>query len=227
MILTILIFIIILGLLVFVHEFGHFVVAKKSGMQVDEFGFGFPPRLFGFQKKAGKWAFVFGPRATQGPETVYSINMIPLGGFVKILGENNDQPDNPQSFARKPFFPRLFTLLAGVIMNVILAWVLISIGLMVGSPASVASRDEIPSGGKLKDVQVTVKDLLSGAPAQRAGIKVGDAVLDINGQSILTVPDMQEIVAASPATPLVFQIKRADQIVDITVTPDKNSLNAS
>jgi regulator of sigma E protease len=94
---------------------------------------------------------------------------------------------------------------------------------MVGSPASVASRDEIPSGGKLEDVQVTVVDLLSGAPAQRAGIKVGDAVLEINGQSILTVPDMQGIVATSPGTPLAFQIKRADKIVDIAVTPDKNS----
>src|SRR5579872_4096760 len=94
MILTILTFIIILGILVFVHEFGHFVVARKSGMKVDEFGFGFPPRIAGIQKIAGKFSFVWGYKPPKDPEqTVYSINWIPLGGFVKIVGENNERED--------------------------------------------------------------------------------------------------------------------------------------
>src|SRR5256885_621197 len=108
MILTIVIFIIILGLLVFVHEFGHFIVAKKSGMQVEEFGFGFPPRLFGVQKVAGKWQFIGSntPADLGHDNTIYSINWIPLGGFVKILGENNENHDNAKSFINKGFWPR-------------------------------------------------------------------------------------------------------------------------
>ncbi len=110
MLLTILVFIIILGILVFVHEFGHFIVAKKSGMGVQEFGFGFPPRIAGIQKVNGKWQFVWGHKPSQDEnETIYSINLIPLGGFVKILGENNEQEDNPKSFINKGFWPRFLT----------------------------------------------------------------------------------------------------------------------
>src|SRR3954471_5087315 len=95
---TILIFIIILGILVFVHEFGHFIVARKSGMKVDEFGFGFPPRIAGIQKIDGKFKMVWGHKPPLDPDqTVYSINWIPLGGFVKILGENNEGEDDPRS----------------------------------------------------------------------------------------------------------------------------------
>src|SRR5581483_11081067 len=99
MFLTIIIFIIILGILVFVHEFGHFIVAKKSGTQVEEFGFGFPPRIARIQKIAGKWKWVWGSKQSSNPDkTVYSVNWIPLGGFVRILGENNDHEDHPGSF---------------------------------------------------------------------------------------------------------------------------------
>src|SRR3954465_13210641 len=102
--LTILIFIVILGLLVFVHELGHFIMAKRAGMGVEEFGFGFPPRIFGIKRG----------------ETIYSINLIPLGGFVKIMGENGDTTD-PSSFANKGFWARFATLIAGVTMNLILS----------------------------------------------------------------------------------------------------------
>src|SRR6185369_11991277 len=117
MILTLVIFIIILGLLVFVHESGHFFIAKSSGMKVEEFGFGFPPRLFGLQKTAKGWKIIWGHAGKADTEaTIYSINSIPLGGFVRILGENNEAEDDPRSFINKPFFPRLFTLLGGVLM---------------------------------------------------------------------------------------------------------------
>src|SRR6185436_1273256 len=102
--LTILVFIIVLGLLVFVHELGHFIMAKRAGMGVEEFGFGFPPRIFGIKRG----------------ETTYSINLIPLGGFVRILGENGDSTD-PRAFGSKGFWARFSTLIAGVSMNVILA----------------------------------------------------------------------------------------------------------
>src|SRR3989344_3386379 len=107
---TIIIFFAMLAVLIFVHEFGHFIAAKKSGVRVDEFGFGFPPRIWG--KKIG--------------ETVYSINLLPFGGFVKVYGEDSEGADNPRSFIRKPFYIKLMILFAGVIMNFLLAVVIFS-----------------------------------------------------------------------------------------------------
>ena len=131
MIITIIIFIAILSLLVFVHELGHFVVAKKSGMGVHEFGFGFPPRVIGIQKQDGRWKMVWGKKQADNGETVYSINAIPLGGFVRIMGEDNDEASDPKSFTNKSFGKRFLTLAAGVLMNVLTAWVILSIGFML------------------------------------------------------------------------------------------------
>src|SRR3972149_3304183 len=105
---TVLILVVVLGVLIFVHEAGHFFVAKKSGMKVEEFGFGYPPRIWGLKKR----------------ETIYSINWIPFGGFVKILGENGDSKD-PRSFTSKGLLSRSLVLVAGVTMNVLLAMVLL------------------------------------------------------------------------------------------------------
>ena len=99
-------FIIVFATIVFVHEFGHFISARKSGMNVEEFGFGFPPRLVAI--KRGK--------------TVYSLNLIPLGGFVKIKGEDGEDRESSDSFASKSIFRRAVTLAAGVFANVVLAF---------------------------------------------------------------------------------------------------------
>ena len=113
---TFLIFIAVLGVLVLVHEWGHFIVARRSGMKVDEFGFGFPPKLFGIKRG----------------ETVYSINLIPFGGFVKILGEDGDSRENPKSFGAKPISTRLKVVLAGVVMNFLFAVLLLILGNFFG-----------------------------------------------------------------------------------------------
>jgi regulator of sigma E protease len=124
---TIIVFFFILGLLVFVHELGHFIAAKKSGMKVEEFGFGFPPRLFGMKRG----------------DTTYSLNWIPLGGFVKITGENGDTTD-PNAFGNKPAWQRFIVLIAGVVMNVVLAWFLISIALIIGWPSLIQEGEKLP-----------------------------------------------------------------------------------
>src|SRR3990167_2275534 len=120
MLFTVILFVVILGLLVFVHELGHFLMAKKSGVQVDEFGFGFPPRLFGIKYKG----------------TLYSINWIPLGGFVKIKGvvgeeENPEVYKDANSFARKKYWQK--------------ALILLSIGFMIGSPTII--DDQVATSG--------------------------------------------------------------------------------
>jgi len=103
MIISIIAFILVIGILVFVHELGHFIVAKLSGMRVDEFSLGFPPRLFTWKKG----------------ETLYALNWIPLGGYVKIHGETEDgKDDDPRSFNNTVIWKRILTLIAGVAMCV-------------------------------------------------------------------------------------------------------------
>ena len=136
---SIVIFIVILLVLVLVHEFGHFFTAKRFGIRVDEFGFGFPPKLFG--KKLG--------------ETEYTFNLLPLGGFVKIFGENFEEadfvevgfldkdkasaPDLSRSFVHQKKWKQALVLVAGVLANFLLAWLLFSIGFMSGLPTSVGN----------------------------------------------------------------------------------------
>ena len=107
MILTIIVFILILGILIFAHELGHFISAKKAGVRVDEFGFGFPPRIFAFKKG----------------ETTYSLNLFPVGGFVKIFGEEMEEKrsTSKRAFYNKPAWERAIILFAGVFMNFLIA----------------------------------------------------------------------------------------------------------
>ena len=124
---SVIIFIVILALLILVHEFGHFIVAVKSGIKVTEFGIGFPPRLV----TLFRWK-----------ETAFTLNAIPFGGFVKIFGENPDEesvegPERNRSFVHKPKWIQAAVLVAGVTFNVLFAWILISIGFMSGLPTPV------------------------------------------------------------------------------------------
>ncbi|MFA5990650.1 MAG: RIP metalloprotease RseP [Candidatus Doudnabacteria bacterium] len=223
MIITILIFIVVLGILVFVHEFGHFIVAKKSGMQVEEFGFGFPPRIAGIQKIDGKWKMIWGHKpGLDGSKTVYSINAIPLGGFVRILGENNENAEHPGSFINKGFWPRFLTLIAGVIMNVILAWVLLSVGYGVGLPVAVTSLSDVPKNAQFTGQHIAILEVVKDLPADKAGIKINDIVLDIDGQQFSAVPEIQTYVKAHAGTPVEFSIKRQQQNIKISVVPNAN-----
>ena len=128
-VLTIVVFVIILGILIFAHELGHFLAAKSLGVRVEEFGFGFPPRLVRLFKKG---------------DTEYTINWIPVGGFVKMTGQSDfeveDQDkikDDPKSFLNKKPWQRLIILSAGVGMNFALAAILLAVGFMIGLPAAV------------------------------------------------------------------------------------------
>lgn len=156
-----LLFILVLFVLVLVHEWGHFIVARKTGMRVDEFGIGFPPRLWG--KKRG--------------ETLYSLNAVPLGGFVKIYGEDLeaqvDAADSSRAFTSKSLWAQAAVLVAGVTMNILFAWLLFTIAFTGGTKESV---DEASASAS---AELTVMSVLDGSPAAEAGLRPGDHVVKV------------------------------------------------
>ena len=224
MLLTIIIFLVILSLLVFVHELGHFVIAKRSGMGVHEFGFGFPPRLVGLQKLEGKWRVVWRKQASSPDATIYSVNMIPLGGFVKIMGEDNDSASDPRSFTNKSFGARFFTLSAGVLMNVLAAWVIFSIGFMIGLPVALNELSEVPKGAEFEDQQILIGQVKPGSPAEQAGVADGDIIVSVDGQTINTVPDLQVYIKAHQGQTISFQLQRLNETktIEVTVPSDRD-----
>jgi len=191
---TIILFVIVLSLLVFVHELGHFVVARKMGMKVEEFGFGFPPRLFGIRKKG----------------TMYSINWIPLGGFVKIKGESGDHKHDNDSFASKKPWQRFLVLIAGVAMNIVLAAVLFSIGYMMGLPSVI--DDSIPARANVSNHELLVMQVLDDSAAAQAGVIAGDTIVSIDGQVFETDVAAREYFDAEGATGVELVVQGEDDV---------------
>ncbi len=160
---TILIFFAVLFVLILVHEWGHFIVAKKTGMRVDEFGIGFPPKLFGI-KKGG---------------TEYTLNLIPIGGFVRIYGENAQDAaedahggvDISQSFTSKNKWAQSAVLIAGVTMNVLFAWLLFTFVFAYGVPTIVEEVDATENS------KMVVTSVIPQSPAQNAGIPTGAEII--------------------------------------------------
>ncbi len=189
-------------------------------MKVDEFGFGFPPRLIGIYKTEGKWRIVWGRKSIGEPQsqsTVYSINTIPLGGFVKIVGENNEDADNPQSFINKPFSARLRTLVAGVLMNLILAWLLLSVGYIYGLPVAVNDLNTLGAQASLEQQQVVIIEVGPATPAEQAGIQPGDIIVSINGQHFTNISETQAYVTEHKGETLDFEVKRITDVMHVTV----------
>jgi len=183
---TIVIFLLILAILILSHEFGHFIVAKKSGIRVDEFGLGFPPKLFGWRRN----------------ETEYSLNILPLGGFVKIFGENPDEestagPDAARSLIAKPKHIQAAVLVAGVACNLILAWLLISVGFMVGLPTPV---DQIVANDKSTTAHLLITTIAPGSLASATGLKSGDELVAIK---VAAKPEIRTV--ANPTPELIKQ----------------------
>lgn len=176
---SIIIFFIILLVLVISHEFGHFIIAKKSGIRVDEFAFGFPPKIASIKKG----------------ETKYSFNALPLGGYVKIFGENPDEdsisgPDSARSFVNKPKYIQISVLLGGVAMNFLLAWLLLSVSFISGLPASVGAYGE----NVIKDARLTIVQVSENSPAYNAGLVVGDKILTMEASGLSTeTPSIESI----------------------------------
>lgn len=165
---TVLLFLAVLVVLVIVHEFGHFTVAKAFRMRVDEFGVGFPPRVASVRRG----------------ETEYTLNLLPFGGFVRIFGEDPAEdvagPDASRSFARGTKTAQASVLVAGVAANVLFAWLLFSAGFALGMPTAV----EDTRFGTPADVRLTVTGVLPDSPAARAGLQSGDTIISLSAGAL-------------------------------------------
>lgn len=222
MLVTIIIFLIILGLLIFVHELGHFLTARRNGITAHEFGFGFPPRLVGAVKDAetGKWRIVWGNKDYSGNKTLYSFNWIPLGGFVRIKGEDGRAKD-PDSFATKSIWVRFKVLVAGVTMNLIFAWVLISLNFMIGVPQ--IGETILSENATASDPRVQITYVEPDSPAEEMGILAGDVITSVcDGEDcteINTTEDLQGAVAAYSGDTVHVSVLRGDEAMTLSGTP--------
>lgn len=214
---TLLIFIIVLGILVFVHELGHFVVARRNGIKAEEFGFGFPPRMVGVVKNAetGKWETVWGNKEVVSPNTVYSLNWIPLGGFVRIKGEDGSQRDK-DSFAVQSAWVRTKVLVAGVAMNFLLAWVFISIVLMAGFP-QMADPNGAGEGSGKRFIQIS--EVKPNTPAEAMGLQFGDVIQGIDGKKPANVEQVQKYIADHKGQEIVLQVERGKEKLTLAGVP--------
>ncbi len=186
--------ILVLGLLIFFHELGHFIVARAFRVGVSTFSLGFGPKLFGFRR--GK--------------TEYRLSAVPLGGYVHLVGES-EESELPQeftqeeSFARRPAWQRLMVVAAGPVFNFLLAW-FIYWGLFLGQGQTMMMPE--------------IGEVLEDSPAYEAGIQAGDEILRVNQEDIQYWSDLVQHIQLSPDETLVLEIQRNSQILEVAVQPE-------
>lgn len=190
---TIILFIIVLAVLIFVHELGHFLSARACGIRVDEFSIGFGPKLWSI-KKGG---------------TEYLIKLIPFGGYVKIFGENPDEdsingPEKEKSFVNKPKWQQIIVLASGVIFNFIFGWLLISFAFSSGIPASIESYSMYAD--RMQDKRIVVTYIEPNSPAEKVGLKVGDSISGYN-----SLESLQNAINKSKDNGIDISFKRGEE----------------
>ena len=203
---SIIIFIIILSALIIVHELGHFLVAKRFGIRVDEFGLGFPPRV----TKLFTWK-----------DTPFTLNWLPLGGFVKIFGENPaDKTEDllADNFQSKNRSIQASVLVSGVAGNFLFAWFLISLGFVTGLPAP--ANFSLP----VEHIRTVITTVLPASPAATAGLKSGDVILSLSRSEIYAelAPETVSLFIAESAEPITFTVERGGKISTKVVAPEES-----
>ncbi len=190
-----------MGLLI-IHEFGHFILAKKFGVRVEEFGIGYPPRIFG--KKIG--------------ETIYSVNLLPFGAFVKLPGEI-EKTEDPTSFSSQSVLKRALIVFGGVLSFWLMAAILFSIVFNLGAPTAIG--DDVNSN--LVDPKVQIVSILANSPAKMAGLKPGDTIqkfsISSSQFSISKVKDVQGLTEKYKGEEIVLTIQRGKEVFDVSLIP--------
>jgi len=188
MLINALAFVMVFGVMVLVHELGHYVVGRRAGIKVEEFGFGYPPRIATLAVRGG---------------VEYTLNALPLGGFVRFSGETD--PNVPGGFATQSAWARISTLLAGPIMNLVLAGVLLVVTSVLG--------DQIPLG------KVVVQSVAVNSPAGLAGMQAGDLIVSIQGMSVRNTGELMTETQAYLGREVTLELERAGQRLSVKLTP--------
>lgn len=194
---TVLAFLIVFGILVFIHEFGHFFMAKLVGIRVEVFSFGYGKRLIGFKKK----------------QTDYRISVLPMGGYVKFLGEGIFEPGRalaPDDFMAKKRWQRFLVILMGSVMNIVLAIVIVA-GINMAGVTLPEYLDQKPVIGWVEP----------GSPADKAGLRVEDEVLSIDNKKVPTWSDLELAVGTKPDQRLTLEIKRDGRVQSVEMVTGK------
>lgn len=193
--LSILSAIVVLGVLIFVHELGHFIFAKLFGVGVEKFSLGFGTKIVGFKRG----------------ETEYLISAFPLGGYVKMIGEGADaelsEEDKARSFMDKPPLQRIAIVAAGPVFNLLFAYVVFIVVFMLGVPSATTKIGEV-----MKD-----------KPAARVGLKANDVVTAINGKPVSRWDEFAKVIAESGGKPLDVQVRRGNATLSFHVVPESRT----
>ncbi len=194
---TFILVIVVVSLLILVHEWGHFYSARKLGVKVEEFGFGFPPKIYSRVKNGVR----------------YSFNLLPFGGFVKIFGEQGEGEESKDSFISRPIWQRFVIIGAGVFMNLVLAWIFFSIGAGIG----------VPQAGDTEGLPVSIIAVIPGSPADLAGLKFGDEVMELRGTGLSlrveSEQDIRDFVDAYRGEEITLVVKRGGSVQEVKATP--------
>jgi regulator of sigma E protease len=187
------------GLLIFFHELGHFILSKLVGVKVLKFSLGFGPKLLG--KKIG--------------ETEYLISAVPLGGYVKPLGEEPgeeiSEEDKPRSFQYQPVWKRAAIVVAGPVFNFLLAYIIFLAFLSFKLPVAIPD---------LNSVTTTIDNVMDDSPAMKAGLKKDDTIEAVDGESIMDWNEMAEKFSKNPGRELTLKIKRGNEIINVKIIPE-------
>jgi regulator of sigma E protease len=188
--------------LAILHEFSHFIVAKKSGVFVEEFGIGYPPRIFG--KKFG--------------ETIYSINLLPFGAFVKLSGELERTQDK-RSFSAQPIFKRFLIAFAGVLSFWIISAIIFSILFYFGNPVAISDEED----SLLVSPKVQIAGISPNSPAEKAGLVIGDTIKEFKVKDsnfkIEKVKELQELTQKYKGEKIILTIERGKEIFEVEIIP--------
>ncbi|MCA9382092.1 site-2 protease family protein, partial [Candidatus Dojkabacteria bacterium] len=226
---------VIIGILIFIHEFGHFIAAKRADIEVQEFAFGFGPRLIGFfaTTKGFEIRLPFDKsfrinkiKVKKNSETEYKINLFPIGGYVKMLGEEQSVND-PRSYSAKPVGKRFVVIVAGVIMNALLAAFLFYIVLANQSFVTIIPRLDVFNYnfiGTETTERVIISDVVPNSPADQAGLEAFDEVLSLNGTEVGTNSELADIVDANIGSTIVISVQKHDStdtaVYDVYARPN-------
>jgi len=204
MILTIFVAFLSLIALIILHELGHFVLAKKFGVRVEEFGIGYPPRLFGKKIK----------------DTIYSLNLLPFGAFVRIYGQE-ERIESPDSFSTKPYWQKSLIILGGVASFWIVSFIILSIVMMIGVPTIVEDSEN----HFLVSPKVQIANIVPGSPAQEAGLAIGDTIVKVKDpttgkeKNISKIKEVQDFVGFSRDKEIVLTIQRGKKFFEVSLVP--------